>query len=294
MTRNLPTQEARIAEDIAALAEITEPSRPYTRRAFTPMFLRGREWLVRRFEAAGLETRIDASGNLIGRRRGRVGGRTIMLGSHSDTVPDGGRFDGIAGVSAALEVARALHDQGIALEHDLEIVDFLAEEVSLFGVSCVGSRGMAGVRPAEWLERSVDALTLRQGIVEVGGNPQVQEKREDVAAFLELHIEQGPVLEDGHLDIGVVTAIAGITRIEIVLHGRADHAGTTPMGSRQDALVGAAWLVLGIQRLATARAAGPTHFAATVGEFSIEPGAANVVPAKARLLIDARGPRTGR
>jgi N-carbamoyl-L-amino-acid hydrolase len=288
MTRNLPTQEARIAEDIAALAEITEPGRPYTRRAFTPMFLRGREWLIRRFEAAGLETRIDASGNLIGRRRGTGGGKSIMLGSHSDTVPDGGRFDGIAGVSAALEVARTLHDQRIELRHDLEIVDFLAEEVSIFGVSCIGSRGMAGVRPAEWLDRGVDALSLRQGIAEVGGNPGVLEKREDIATFLELHIEQGPVLENGHLDIGVVTAIAGITRIEIVVNGRADHAGTTPMGARQDALVGAAWLVLGIQRLAAARAAGPTHFAATVGEFSIEPGAANVVPARARLLVDAR------
>jgi len=288
MSHNLPVSEARIAEDIAALAEISEPGRPYTRRAFTPMFLRGREWLVRRFEAAGLETRIDASGNLIGRRRGSVGGRTIMLGSHSDTVPDGGRFDGIAGVSAALEVARALQDQRIELKHDLEVVDFLAEEVSIFGVSCIGSRGMAGVRPAEWLERKVDELSLREGIAEVGGNPQVFEKREDIAAFLELHIEQGPVLEDGHLDIGVVTAIAGITRIEIVVNGRADHAGTTPMGSRQDALVGAAGLVLGIRKLAEARAAGPTHFAATVGEFSIEPGAANVVPARARLLIDAR------
>lgn len=288
MTRNLPTSEPRIAEDIAALAEITEPGRPYTRRAFTPMFLRGREWLARRFEAAGLETRIDAPGNLIGRRRGTVGGKTIMLGSHSDTVPDGGRFDGIAGVSAALEVARTLHDQRIELAHDLEIVDFLAEEVSIFGVSCVGSRGMAGVRPDEWLDRKVDALTLRQGIAEVGGNPQVLEKREDIAVFLELHIEQGPVLEDGHLDIGVVTAIAGITRFEIIVHGRADHAGTTPMGSRQDALVGAAWLVLGVERLAAARTAGPTHFAATVGEFSIEPGAANVVPSLARLLIDAR------
>ena len=288
MTRNLPTQEARIAEDIATLAEITEPGRPYTRRAFTPMFLRGREWLVRRFVAAGLETRIDASGNLIGRRRGRAGGKTIMLGSHSDTVPDGGRFDGIAGVSAALEVARALHDQGVQLQHYLEVVDFLAEEVSIFGVSCVGSRGMAGVRPDNWLDREVDQFTLREGIAEVGGNPQKLEKREDIAAFLELHIEQGPVLEDGHLDIGVVTAIAGITRIELVVNGRADHAGTTPMGSRQDALTTAARLVVGIEELGTLLSKGQFHFAATVGEFSIEPGAANVVPSRARLLIDAR------
>ncbi|MBN9317380.1 MAG: Zn-dependent hydrolase [Devosia sp.] len=291
MTRNLPTQAARIAEDISALAEITEPDHPYTRRAFTPMFLRGREWLVRRFEQAGLETRIDASGNLIGRRRGSIGGKTIMLGSHTDTVPDGGRFDGIAGVSAALEVARALNDQGITLRHDLEIVDFLAEEVSIFGVSCVGSRGMAGVRPDAWLERSADEMTLREGIAEVGGNPGKTEKREDIAAFLELHIEQGPVLEDGKLDIGVVTAIAGITRIEIIVDGRADHAGTTPMGSRQDALTAAARLVIGIEELGTRLSRGQFHFAATVGEFSIEPGAANVVPSRARLLVDARAER---
>jgi N-carbamoyl-L-amino-acid hydrolase len=292
VTRNLPTQDVRIAEDIAALAEITDPDRPYTRRAFTPTFLKGREWLARRFEAAGLSTRIDASGNLIGTRPGTRPGRgTIMLGSHSDTVPDGGRFDGIAGVSAALEVARALHDQRIALEHDLEIVDFLAEEVSVFGVSCVGSRGMAGVRPAEWLERSTLGMTLREGIAEVGGHPGVSEIRSDIKVFLELHIEQGPVLEDGNLDIGVVTAIAGITRIEIVVSGRADHAGTTPMGSRQDALVAAARLVVGIEALGTELAQGHFHFAATVGEFAIEPGAANVVPSRARLLVDARAER---
>ncbi len=288
MTRNLPTQQSRIAEDIASLAEITDPDRPYTRRAFTPIFLEGRNWLTRRFEAAGLETRIDASGNLIGLRRGRTGSRTIMLGSHSDTVPDGGRFDGIAGVSAGLEVARALRDQHIELDHDLEIVDFLAEEVSIFGVSCIGSRGMAGVRPAEWLDRQVDQLTLRDGIAETGGNPESLEKRADISAFLELHIEQGPVLETGHLDIGVVTAIAGITRIEIIVQGRADHAGTTPMGARQDALATAARLVLGIEELGSRLGTGPHHFAATVGEFSIEPGAANVVPSRARLLVDAR------
>jgi len=292
MTRNLPTSETRIAGDIDALAEITDPGRPYTRRAFTPIFLKGREWLVARFEAAGLRTRIDAAGNLVGTRAGTVPGKgTIMLGSHSDTVPDGGRFDGIAGVIAALEVARALDEQGIALEHDLEIADFLAEEVSIFGVSCIGSRGMIGLRPAEWLDRTADGMSLREGIAEVGGHPGVSEIRSDIKAFLELHIEQGPVLEDGELDIGVVTAIAGITRIEIVVEGRADHAGTTPMGSRQDALTAAARLVLGIEAMGRAYAAGQFHFAATVGEFSIEPGAANVVPSRARLLVDARAER---
>ena len=291
MIPNLPVIPARIAEDIADLATLTEPDRPWTRRSFTPMFLKGREYLVRRFEAAGLETRLDAAGNLIGRRAGKSPGRgTIMLGSHSDTVPEGGRFDGIAGVSAALEVARALADQGIVLEHDLEIVDFLAEEVSAFGLSCIGSRGMAGQLTPPMLARMADERPLAAAIAEVGGDASRLNEpvRTDIKAFLELHIEQGTVLEEAHEDIGVVTAIAGITRIEIIVEGRADHAGTTRMGHRLDALAAAARLVLGIEALATARAKGPTHFAATVGEFEIEPNAANVVPSRARLLIDAR------
>jgi len=292
MTRNLPTSAARIDEDISALAAITEPGRPYTRRAFTPMFLKGREWLARRFEAAGLTVHIDAAGNLVGSRKGREPGLgTIMLGSHSDTVPDGGRYDGIAGVSAALEVARALKDQGIALDHNLEIVDFLAEEVSIFGVSCVGSRGISGTRPEDWLDRQSGGVTLANAIAEVGGNAETQITRNDIAAFLELHIEQGPVLESENLDIGVVTAIAGITRIEIVVEGRADHAGTTPMGSRKDALSAAAWIALAVERFATDLAAGEYHFAATVGEFRVEPNAANVVPSRVTMLIDVRAER---
>jgi N-carbamoyl-L-amino-acid hydrolase len=289
--RNLPVQANRIAEDIADLAAITEPDRPYTRRAFTPMFLAGRAYLEKRFQAAGLETRIDAGGNLIGRRLGKnpsLG--TIMVGSHSDTVPDGGRFDGIAGVSAALEVARALTNQNLELDHTLEIVDFLAEEVSIFGVSCIGSRGLAGLLAPEWLERKVDDLTLDAGIRQAGGDPTRidAEKRTDVKAFLELHIEQGTVLEEAELDVGVVTAIAGITRIEITVEGRADHAGTTRMGKRLDALTAAARIVLLVEQLGMQLSQGPTHFAATVGEFRMEPNAANVVPARVVLLIDAR------
>jgi N-carbamoyl-L-amino-acid hydrolase len=288
---NLPVDPARIADVIDGLARLTEPGRPYTRRAFTALFPAGRDFLLDKFQAAGLETRIDAAGNLTARRPGKKPGLgTIMLGSHSDTVPDGGRYDGIAGVAVALEVARALADQGIELDHDLEVVDFLAEEVSIFGVSCIGSRGMAGVLPEDWLTRQSGGLTLEQGIRDAGGDPvRIQaEARRDIAAFLELHIEQGPVLETEKRDIGVVTAIAGITRIEIIVEGRADHAGTTPMGNRADALAAAARLVTGIEALAKSLSDGPSHFTATVGEFSIEPNAANVVPSRARLLIDAR------
>ncbi|MBN9053393.1 MAG: Zn-dependent hydrolase [Rhizobiales bacterium] len=293
---NLPVDPARIADVIDGLALITEPGRPYTRRAFSALFPAGRAFLEEKFKAAGLETRIDAAGNLVARRAGKKPGLgTIMLGSHSDTVPDGGRYDGIAGVAVALEVARALADRGIALDHDLEVVDFLAEEVSIFGVSCIGSRGMAGVLPEDWLSRQSDGLTLEAGIRNAGGDPAriAAEARRDIAAFLELHIEQGPVLETERVDIGVVTAIAGITRIEIVVEGRADHAGTTPMGRRADALAAAARLVTGVEGLATSLAAGPGHFTATVGEFAIEPNAANVVPSRARLLIDARAEERG-
>jgi N-carbamoyl-L-amino-acid hydrolase len=279
----------RIGADIDALAAITEPGRPWTRRAFTPMFLQGRSWLERAMQAAGAVTQIDASGNLVATipgQRPELG--TIMLGSHSDTVPDGGRFDGIAGVIAGLEVARALRDQGVVLAHNLEIADFLAEEVSIFGVSCIGSRGMSGTRPKEWLARESDGTTLEQAIGQVGGNLVRPGQRDDIRAFLELHIEQGPVLQDEQLDVGVVTAIAGITRVEIIVEGRADHAGTTPMGLRKDALTTASWIVLGVEELAKALASGSEHFAATVGEFEMSPNAANVVPARVRMLIDAR------
>jgi N-carbamoyl-L-amino-acid hydrolase len=291
MSRNLPVDADRIAEDIGALADITEPDHPWTRRAFSPLFLEGRAYIEARMKAAGLETRIDAAGNLIGRRAGSTSGLgTIMVGSHSDTVPDGGRFDGIAGVIAALEVARSLGDRGIQLDHDLEIVDFLAEEVSIFGVSCIGSRGMTGQLPKAWLSRVTDGRDLAAGIAQVGGDPAalLAQSRPDIAGFLELHIEQGPVLETENKDVGIVTAIAGITRIEITVEGRADHAGTTPMDSRADALVAASQLVLDIRNAAAERAKTPGHFAATVGEFRIEPNAANVVPSKAVLLIDGR------
>lgn len=293
MTNRLARAD-RIATDIDALAALTDPDRPWTRRAFTPRFLAGRAFVARAMENAGLTVRIDAAGNMIGRRPGRVSGKGVLaVGSHSDTVPDGGRFDGIAGVVAGLEIVRVLKERGIDLDHDLEVIDCLAEEVSIFGVSCIGSRAIAGVLPEDWLIRASDGLTLENAIKGVGGDPArlIEAKRSDITAFLELHIEQGPVLEADHLDVGIVTAIAGITRVEIVVTGRADHAGTTPMTARADALVAAADLVTAVERLALERSRGDAHFAATVGEFAILPGAANVVPSSARLLIDARAER---
>ena len=294
MRRNLDASIKDIEADLDALAQITDPERPWTRRAFSPRFDEGRDYLRRRFLGEGLNVSTDAGGNLIGRREGtepQTG--TIMLGSHSDTVPDGGRFDGVAGVVVALEVARILSRRGVALRHNLAVVDFLAEEVSIFGVSCIGSRAMAGVLPQDWLRRISDGRDLATAIRDVGGKPESLEAplADDLKAFLELHIEQGPVLEREKIALGVVTTIVGINRVEIEVKGRPDHAGTTPMGLRADALVAAARIVSEIERFATELSGGPGHFTATVGEFEISPNAANVVPGRVRMLVDIRAER---
>lgn len=293
MAANLPLDADRLWADITRLAEITDPERPYTRRSFTALFLEGRAWLERRFNEAGLTTRMDTAGNLIGRIEGlnpALG--VIAVGSHSDTVPSGGRFDGVAGVATGIEIARALRDSGTRLDHTLEIIDFLAEEPSEYGLSCVGSRGMSGSLDAGMLDLvEPGGETLGQALLRVGGDPVrlAQAKRTDVRAFLELHIEQGIVLESQSLDVGVVTSIVGIRRIEIVFDGEADHAGTTPLHLRRDALVAAANTVGLIRRLAEQLdGEGPDYFVATVGILSVEPSASNIVPGRSRLIVDVR------
>lgn len=293
MVGNLPIDGRRLWDDLMQLAEITEPDKPYTRRSFSPLFDEGRAWLMRRFEAAGLTTRVDEAGNLIGRRAGTEPALgTILIGSHSDTVPSGGRFDGIAGVLAALEIARSLADRGMALRHTIEVVDFLAEEPSEFGLSCVGSRGMAGVMDERMLGYTdPSGEVLAHAIDRVGGKVSslANARRGDIAAFFELHIEQGLVLQDGRIDIGIVTAIVGITRVEIGFRGAADHAGTTPMHLRRDAFTPAAKTAVFVDSIARELVArGEGLFVATIGVVSVSPGASNVVPQEARIVIDAR------
>ena len=296
MRTNLPVNSQRLWDDIMALADITDPGAPYTRRAFSARFLEGRAFLANRFAEAGLAVRIDPAGNLIGRRPGHAPAKgVIMIGSHSDTVPGGGRFDGVAGVIAALEVARSLAEQGVALEHDLEVIDCLAEEANVYGVSCVGSRGLSGRLTPELLAYAEPGgETIAQALARMGGDAtHVDEaRRGDIAAFLELHIEQGRVLESGAIDVGVVRTIVGILRMELMIEGRADHAGTTPMSLRVDALVAAAEAILAVRAQGEALAAEDVgYFAATVGVIEVAPNAANVVPATARLVIDARAER---
>jgi beta-ureidopropionase / N-carbamoyl-L-amino-acid hydrolase len=290
---NLSLDADRLWADVMALAGLTDPAHPYTRRSFSPLFLQGRDFLGKRFAEAGLKVSIDTAGNLIGRLDGAnpaLG--VIAVGSHSDTVPSGGRFDGIAGVATALEVARALRDKGERLDHTIEVIDFLAEEPSEYGLSCVGSRGIAGALEPPMLELTdPGGERLCDALRRVGGDPDrlAKAKRSDIEAFLELHIEQGIVLESQSLEVGIVTSIVGIRRIEIVFEGAADHAGTTPMHLRQDALVAAAHTVASVRRIAEELASeGKGYFVATVGILTVAPGASNVVPGRCRLVIDAR------
>jgi N-carbamoyl-L-amino-acid hydrolase len=288
----------RLWDDIIALGAITDPSRPFTRRSFSALFLEGRDWLSQRFRDAGLSTHIDAAGNLIGRRQGTdPNAGTIVIGSHSDSVPSGGRFDGIAGVIAGLSIARDLRDRGIALNHSLEVIDFLAEEPSEYGISCVGSRGITGMlSPANLSLRSKQDETLEAALIRMGGDPGRLDgaTRTDIAASFELHIEQGPVLEARALDIGIVTSIVGISRIEVTFQGTAGHAGTTPMTLRRDPLIAAARVIGWIRDTAEAFAVRDRgHFVATTGIVEVLPNASNVIPKTARIVVDARSEDRG-
>ena len=288
-----PLDTERLWRDLMALGELTEPALPYTRRSFSAMYDNGRAFLKSQMTGAGLKVRVDEGGNLIGRLEGADPNLpAILLGSHSDTVPAGGRFDGVAGVVAALEVVRTLAESGQTLRHPVEVIDFLAEEPSPFGVSCIGSRAIAGMLPDEMLTMTDDrGRTIADGVRAVGGAPEriADAMRSDIAAFLELHIEQGPILEAEQLDVGVVTSIVGIRRLEIQFIGAAAHAGTAPMHMRRDAgFAGALAAVKVRERAEELSRSGGAYFVATVGILEVKPGGSNVVPGGCRLVIDAR------
>ncbi len=281
----------RIRRDIERLARLVAPDEPpFTRRAFSEQDRKARA-LVRRImeQEVGLAVRVDAAGNLIGRRGGRRQGPVIMTGSHIDTVRGGGRFDGVAGVVAALEVCRRLGELQVAFDHPLEVVVFTAEEPSPFGFSTIGSRAMAGLLDEKQLAHTDERRrSLAEAISELGGSPQrLEEARRPAGSihrFFELHIEQGPVLWDNGARIGAVTGIVGIQRYLVGVLGRPDHAGTTPMDVRRDALAAASEIVLAVERVCSASGG----MVGTVGKLDIVPNAANVVPGEVLLDMEIR------
>jgi N-carbamoyl-L-amino-acid hydrolase len=293
LSDRLPRPSAeRLAADLHALEAFTRPDRPYTRRAFSDEDRAARQWLTGRMAEAGLVPAVDAAGNQIGRRAGPASAPALMIGSHLDTVEAGGRFDGIAGVLAGLEVARCLHAAGDRLARPLEVVNFTCEEPSDFGLSTIGSRAMSGKLDAATAAglRDRQGRSLAAAIDSVGGRgaglDTARRAPGDMARYLELHIEQAVSLDRAGVPLGVVTAIAAPSRYRVAVRGRQDHAGGTPMTDRRDALAAAAELVLLVERLAGDAGRG---MVGTVGTIEARPNMINIVPGETDLLVDFRG-----
>lgn len=284
---------ARMAERIEALSAFGKnPEGGVSRVAFSEADIAGRAYIKELMREAGLDVRIDTAGNIIGRREGRERDLpAIMFGSHIDSVPGGGNYDGDVGVIGAIEVIEVLEDNGVATRHPLEVVSFTDEEGGL-----VGSVAMTtGLEHHHLDDTSHSGLTVREGIRAVGGDPDrldlARRKPGELAAFIELHIEQGAILDEAGIDIGVVEGIVGIHWWDVVIEGFANHAGTTPMNRRRDALLPAAELALEINRIATSM---PGRQVATVGRIRAEPGAPNVIPGRVVMSLEIRDLETAK
>jgi hydantoinase/carbamoylase family amidase len=271
-----------LAADLQEAGRIGADGGGVSRFAWTDELAQANAWLVGRLEELGLETEIDAAGNVFGRwEEGE--GTAVLVGSHLDTVPRGGRYDGALGVLAALDVVRALKRSDASLRRPLWVVSFNDEEGSRFQTGMLGSRAFVGDLDLEdWRRRGVAEAMAGAGF----DFDRLGEARgsERVGAYLELHIEQGPVLEHEGIDLGVVTGIAGLLGLRVTLTGEANHAGTTPMAVRRDALAGAARVVLGLRDEARTRGNMTTN----VGILSVAPGGFNVIPGTAEFCIDVR------
>lgn len=283
----------RIWEHCAALGRLSELEGGLTRVFLSREQQAANDLVLGWMRAAGMSARLDAIGNVVGRYEGeRPGLPCLMMGSHLDTVRDAGKYDGMLGVVAAIECVRALHARGRRLPFALEVVGFADEEGTRFNATLLGSRAVAGTFKAEVLDNvDQDGVSMRAALRAFGLDPEkigaAARRREDVLAYAELHIEQGPVLEAEGLAVGVVTAINGATRCAVEIDGIAGHAGTVPMSLRQDALAAAAECVLAIER----RCGAEPELVGTVGKLECLPGAVNVVPGKVRFTIDIRAPR---
>jgi allantoate deiminase len=272
------------------LAAVSEEAGRLTRPFATPAMARANALVGAWMADAGLEVRLDAMGNLVGRRPGSdPGAGTLLLGSHLDTVADAGAFDGALGVLVALACVERLAAEGTVLPYALEVYGFCDEEGLRFGAAYLGSRAVAGDFGAELLELlDADGVALGEALRAFGGAPEAvgraARRGERLRGYCEVHIEQGPVLEERDVAVGVVSAIVGASRAELEFSGRAGHAGTMPMEGRSDAACAAAEWVLAVE----AAARREPGLVATVGRLEARPGAPNVVPGAAVASLDVR------
>ncbi len=282
----------RLWADLMALGEIGyAEGRGVTRTALSDADLAGRAWLVKKYEEAGLTVRTDAAYNVIGRLAcGRHGAGLVAMGSHLDTVPQGGKFDGMLGVLGALECVRTIREHSISLPWDIEIINFTDEEAA-HNAGTLGSRAMFGQLKNGELDKSLakGKPTFAEDLARAGKNAaQIGAARRDAKEFtcyLELHIEQGRRLESEGVQIGAVTAIVGIYRYLVTVTGEASHAGTTPMALRDDALVKAAPLFTLLPEWVRGRS---TEMVGTIGQVELHPGATNVVPGRCKVVVEVR------
>jgi allantoate deiminase len=291
---NAPQAAVRIMQRLEELAALTADPPRLTRVFLSEEHRRANELVAGWMEAAGMRARIDAMANVTGRVEGRADGLpALMLGSHLDTVRDAGRYDGMLGVVTAIECAQQI-GAGV-LPFALEVVGFGDEEGVRFGSTLLGSRAMAGtLDPKVLAATDRDGVSMADALRRFGLDPgqvgAAARRREQLLAYVELHIEQGPVLERAGLPVGCVTSINGATRLQLRMQGMAGHAGTVPMAVRQDALAAAAEAILAVEQ----RCSQEPHLVGTVGRIEASPGAVNVIPGECRFTIDVRAPQDAR
>lgn len=291
---NIAPVAERVREDLEELATLAETDQPgWSREVFSDPYRLARDWIAKRMRDAGLDVSADAAGNILGvLPGGSAAASPLVTGSHTDTVAGGGRFDGIVGVLGAIELARCLRESGTQFSRDLVVVDFLGEESNDWGLSCLGSRAISGELTAADFDRLDQSGTKLGARYEAFGLSVDSVLSADWLharkphAYVELHVEQGPLLEREQAQIGVVTAIAGIQRLVATFAGRADHAGTRPMDDRRDAMVAAARAVLDVQRTGCG---APVHGVATATSLTTPTGSSpNVVPESVRMKMEMR------
>jgi N-carbamoyl-L-amino-acid hydrolase len=284
---NLKVNKQRIEDRIKELAKFGQDENGHGYRvAYTKGDIEGREWFMQLMKNAGLNPSIDSGGNIIGKRKGKKPSlKPIAFGSHIDMVPDGGNYDGTLGCLSALEAIEVLNENKMVTEHPLEVIIFANEEGGL-----IGSQAMVGQLTDDGLKQiSQSGSVMAEGIKAIGGNPadlqSAIRKKGDLHAFLELHIEQGGILENEGLQIGIVEGIVGILDCQITIEGFANHAGTTPMKLRKDALLAASKLIIAVNEVINSV---PGSQVGTVGKINALPGAYNVVPGEVTLGLEIR------
>ncbi|RDU37319.1 Zn-dependent hydrolase [Neobacillus piezotolerans] len=281
----------RIEKQIEALSQFTAtPGKGTTRLTYSKEDLQARKFIKEKMWEYGLEVREDGFGNIFGRLEGTLkDAPSVLIGSHFDSVPNGGSYDGPAGVVAALEVAHSFFKNNLKPKYPLEVVALIEEEGSRFGGGLMGSRGIVGLlNEEEFISlKDQDGITTAEAMKSIGLDPSLPKKRDPktIKAFLELHIEQGPILEEKGIPIGMVEAIVGLTQLEVTVEGQAGHAGTTPMNRRSDALVAAANMIARFPEIASDEGEGTVI---TTGRLNVWPNGANVIPDRIVFTVDIR------